>query len=297
VPGPAVGGFAPPAPLPLFDVELGKIFLTMRSLLGISLWDMARRVEADPTIIANLEAGALSAMPPWPELTRLVDAYAQVTGIDQQPILARLLRTQVSVNPGGEQRALPAPQTITLPAQAASAGMQRWPSDPGNASWHGGPIPDAAFQVVGQVARTIERTSVSAVPTQARRVIADTRSSVHAVALAPTLEVVTAPAGLRQHLLRAVRSTLRGGQRVLRRQAAALGFLVVLPGLIVLAARSYPATLYSVVAPLPSVVALPLHTGVNQLVAAFAPEREGLVWIDIGDPRLRKTNRLPERAR
>jgi hypothetical protein len=301
VPSPAASAFAPPPAQPLFDVELGKIFLSMRTLLGISLWDMARRVGAEPTVIADLEAGALSALPPWPELTRLVDAYASATGIDQQPILVRLLCTQAPVANGSDQRPLLAPRTITVepPASGWSPVSQpltqtAW-SAPGG---QGGPIPESAFMPRAGT----ERTVVSTVPTAARRPMPGDRSPSRTPAIAPNIEVVTARPGLRNYglqlrLARSARSTLRGTQRLLQRRVVGLTGLVLLPALIVMSARLFPAILYSVLAPLPAVVATPLHSGINQLVAAFAPEREGLTWIDIGDARLRKADRLPERTR
>jgi hypothetical protein len=295
-PGTALSAYAPSQPM--FDVELGKIFLTMRSVLGISLWDMARRVGAEPTVIADLEAGALSALPPWPELTRLVDAYAAATGIDQQPILARLLRTQAPVESGNDPRIAQAPRTITVqpPSQGGPRGYYPQATAgqvPGMQARLSGPIPDSAFVPPNKT----ERAAVSAVPTEARRAIPGPRSVLDSAGLAANVEVVAAKSDLQEQVVRAVRSVLRGVHRVLLRRAVGFTGLVVLPGIVMLTAWAIPAVLYSVLAPLPSVVAQPLQAGVNQLVAAFAPEREGLTWIDIGDPRLRKTDRLAHRAR
>ena len=285
-PGTAVSGFAPqPAPA-LFDTELGQIFLRMRNLLGVSLWDMARLVSAEPTVIADLEAGALSALPAWPELTRLVDAYAVQTGINPQPIFARLMRTL-----GGSTNApaLPHPgaqRTITLQPLGPQAGQH-----PSHA--HAAPIPASAFVPMAVGPQTV----VSQVPTGARRSMPGGRSVLQAPALAAHAEIVTTRRGAGDRFKRGANSTWRGLRRALRRRMLGLIVLVGLPVLLVVTARLFPIALYGLLAPLPAVVAGPFKMGADQLVGALAPQAEGLTWIDIGDPRLRKADRLPERAR
>jgi hypothetical protein len=286
-PGSAMSGFGPQPNQPLFDTELGQIFLRMRNLLGISLWDMARLVGAEPTVIADLEAGSLSALPPWPELTRLVEAYAGQTGINPQPIFARLLQSQGPPPGTGAQPAL-APRTITVQPAPHSHAMTNQ-----GRSLHLAPIPDAAFMPVSEATRTV----VSAVPTAARRTMPGTRQITQSPAFATTAEIVVPRRGPRNRISRGAHSTWRGIQRIMRRRVLGLICLVALPALLMLTARLFPTALYGLVSPLPSVLATPLKLGTDHLVAAFSPEHDGLTWIDIGDPRLRKSDRLPERAR
>ncbi len=85
-------GTEPVPPLPLFDAELGQIFIRMRGITGLGVWDMARKVGTDPTVIANLEAGALDALPDWTEVVRIVEAYAGLAQVDGRPILSRMLQ-------------------------------------------------------------------------------------------------------------------------------------------------------------------------------------------------------------
>ncbi len=282
-PGTAVSGFSPQPSLPLFDTELGQIFLRMRTLLGISLWDMARLVSAEPTVIADLEAGALSALPPWPELARLVDAYAAQTGINPQPIYARLMRTLGGTPRAPAQPHAGAQRTITLQP------MGRSPTYDAQAA----PIPASAFVAAADG----PQTEVSQVPTGARRAMPGGRSVLQAPALAAHAEIVTTRRGVGQRLKRGAHSTWRGLGRALRQRLLGLIVLVGLPVLVLLTARLFPAALYGLLSPLPAVLAAPLKMGADQLVGVLAPQHDGLSWIDIGDPRLRKADRLPERAR
>jgi hypothetical protein len=285
-PGTAMSGFAPQPSPPLFDTELGQIFLRMRTLLGVSLWDMARLVGAEPTVIADLEAGALSALPPWPELTRLVDAYAAQTGINAQPIFARLMRTLAGTPHAPAVPQAGAQRTITLQPMGAQAGYSA-------SHAHAAPIPASAFVPLADGPRTV----VSTVPTGARRPMPNGRSVLQAPALAANAEIVTTRRGVSQRFKRGANSTWRGLRRALRRRLLGLIVLVGLPVLLVATARLFPVALYGLLAPLPAVVAAPFKMGADQLVGALAPQAEGLTWIDIGDPRLRKADRLPERAR
>ena len=92
---------------------------------------------------------------------------------------------------------------------------------------------------------------------------------------------------------RALLSIGRGITRVLRRWAFALLLVVVFPALIAVTSRLYPDVLYAIVGPLPSIVGQPLRGGIDGMVAVMSPVRDGLSWIDVSDPQIRKTARLP----
>jgi hypothetical protein len=53
-----------------------------------------------------------------------------------------------------------------------------------------------------------------------------------------------------------------------------------------------PLTLYRGIALLPRELGRPLRFGLDQLVLLTATRREGLRWVDVGDPRVRKAGRL-----
>lgn len=58
-----------------------------------------------------------------------------------------------------------------------------------------------------------------------------------------------------------------------------------------------PGPAYRVVGLLPGVVGWPARAGLDYVVLATAPRREGLKWIEVGDPRLRKADKLHTSSR
>jgi helix-turn-helix protein len=104
---------------------------------------------------------------------------------------------------------------------------------------------------------------------------------------------------------------LRGGQSrepVLvdpprRRRGGGLGRLLTLGALPAIAAGlAYltvvaPAVGYRVIRLLPPALAEPARNGLDTIVLYSAPRREGLKWIDVGDPRLRRADKLRTKRR
>lgn len=272
-----------------FDTELGQIFLKMRTLLGMTLWDMARAVGSEPTVIANLEAGAIAALPPWPDLVPLIEGYAHLTGIDPQPIVSRLLRSIPAARP---DPGLHTPRTITAePSHRNRYQPQPQRSQAPYGTAHARQVvsrqPSQLSLQQGASAYLVEAHPVAiAAPTQ-RRV---SRSP----ALATPAELVqSTKRSAGQHLARAAQSMVRGSWRAIKRWRTALIVLVALPGLFAVTARAAPSILYTIVSPFPRFIATPLRAGLDQLVTAMAPVRDGLTWIDIGNPEARKSDRLP----
>ncbi len=78
-------------------------------------------------------------------------------------------------------------------------------------------------------------------------------------------------------------------------------FLAAIPILlmcvILLLARTSPRVLYFVLVPVPEFARSPIERGVDRLVTVMAPKRDGLVWIDTGDPRARRRDKLQEWGR
>ena len=72
--------------------------------------------------------------------------------------------------------------------------------------------------------------------------------------------------------------------------------LVVAAGAFYLA-QAAPAPIYRAIALLPQAVAGTARTGMDNLVLYSAPRRDGLKWIDVGDPQLRKVDKLPTSSR
>lgn len=285
----------------MFDAELGQIFISMRALAGLSLWDMARAVGGEPTVVANLEAGAIGDLPPWPELVRLVDGYAHLSGIDPQPILARLQR----VAPGGQapsfQIGLNQPnwgqtdhgQTRQRLAQGQNSGYSAptlaWSQHPQPLQAEMPPLKRTA--ALAQV--SLDSTFVAGdAPPHPRTQPAARRLPAQAVTPGTAVNK-RLPRGVGISLRRGAGSTGRAALRMLRTRSLALVLFVVLPAALALSARQFPGLLYAAVMPLPPIIGEPLRSGVDHAVALLAPVRDGLTWIDVGDPGLRKSDRLP----
>jgi hypothetical protein len=70
--------------------------------------------------------------------------------------------------------------------------------------------------------------------------------------------------------------------------AAPLALVAIVLALV----EAAPLTLYRGIALLPRELRRPLRFGLDQLVLLTATRREGLRWVDVGDPRVRKAGRL-----
>ena len=58
-----------------------------------------------------------------------------------------------------------------------------------------------------------------------------------------------------------------------------------------------PGPMYRGIGMLPSLIATPVRAGLDHIVVLTAPKREGLKWIEVGDPRLRKADKLQTSTR
>ena len=62
-------------------------------------------------------------------------------------------------------------------------------------------------------------------------------------------------------------------------------------------AQAAPAPIYRAIGHLPEAVAGTARAGMDNLVLYSAPRRDGLKWIDVGDPQLRKVDKLQTSSR
>ncbi len=91
-----------------------------------------------------------------------------------------------------------------------------------------------------------------------------------------------------------------GTQRRIRRRARALFAWtapVALFGGLFYLTQVAPLVLYHTVAVLPAPLYGPARSALDYVVLATAPTRDGLKWIEIGDPQLRKLDKLPTSGR
>jgi hypothetical protein len=210
----------PLAPAVVGDPQLGQIFRNMRAAMRLPRDTIARRLATSVATIEDLESGAVSALPHWPETVRIVRGYCELLRLDPEPLLWRLqqlLRQGTSV--------------ATPAAPAPGAGLPL--------ALRGGPV----MRESGGRERLPRRRG----------------------------------GGLRRVLVLAA----------LPVAAAGLAYLVVLA----------PAIGYRIVARLPASIAAPARAALDTLVLYAAPRRNGLRWIDVGNPRLRKGDKLRTKAR
>jgi hypothetical protein len=66
---------------------------------------------------------------------------------------------------------------------------------------------------------------------------------------------------------------------------------------IVYSAHAAPRLVYPVIAMLPDRLEIPVRAGLEYLVLLTAPSRDGLRWIDVGDPQMRKADKLQTESR
>lgn len=116
------------------DEELAVIFAEMRRAAGVTREQIAGRLATSVATVEALENGALSDLPDWPEVKRIVTAYAAQLGLDSRPILRRM-ESQIGV----EETAAPAPQPSAPPQRPAPKPAASAPAAPS-----GPPMPPAA---------------------------------------------------------------------------------------------------------------------------------------------------------
>jgi hypothetical protein len=116
----------------------------------------------------------------------------------------------------------------------------------------------------------------------------------------PSRPVGPPPPALRRERTRAPAPALRrsrdGAGRGIRRLVILSLPPIVVAGLMY-GATVAPAPLYRALSLLPASLVEPARAGLDALVLYSAPRRDGLRWIDVGNPRLRKVDKLPTKPR
>jgi hypothetical protein len=194
----------------------------MRAAVRATREAVARRLATSVATIEDLENGAVSALPHWPETVRVVRAYCEMLRLDPEPLLWRLqqLLNQHGLDP-----------VEAAADRAAAAG------------------PSPLLLRSGQ-----SRQPVPLDPPRRRR-----------------------GGGLRRLVMLGALPAV----------AAGLAYLTVVA----------PAVGYRVIRLLPPSLAEPAKNGLDTIVLHSAPRREGLKWIDVGDPRLRRGDKMQTKAR
>lgn len=235
------------------DPVLAHIFTTMRSALGWSRERLAAGLQTSITTVDALEAGRVATLPPWSETLRIVEAYGRFVGIDVDAILDRLQSQSAILSPALPPRVTAAAPSMAHPVAATAA------------------KPDLTPPIQAQPARVrTPRITPPPVPAAARPAVRTAPVS------APAANDPIAKIAARLNSASAAQvETARRSRRWRSRIAASIVAVVVGVGALLTA---LPASTNS-----EPVISL------DRIAATF---RDGLRWIDVADPRARKTDRL-----
>ena len=253
-----------------------RMFFDARRILGLSETDLAQRLNTDPATIRALETGHLSALPPWPETSRVVTAYLAGLGLDARPALHSLARDLAALppRPSGTSKA----GTNALRAKPATGGDWRGqprhlpPASAGGSQAKAGP--PAWVIRLGRTPGAIN----GAVGTAARSAVALGRRSARRV---------SSVAGMRR----------RRGEEQSGRRAGGLRLGIAASVLAVLIAAvsqtSLAASVMSAAAvPMPAMLTRAFGHVADMVRVQLAPVRDGLRWIEVEDPRTRRGDKL-----
>lgn len=266
----AVMPAAPPPPTGLAaggDRHIATVFRQMRAVLALTVPALARRLGTDIAVIMELEAGLVANLPPWPQTVRIVEDYSALAGVDPSPLLSRLLTLATpAARPG-------------RPDQTNHRSASPRPADGPHSRSHSRSVePPTVSRPAGWSQRRPEAR------------VAATRPAANEYA-----DDFAADGG--DDGVAAARSD-RSRQRKRRNRRL---FVLALPVMLIAsglwAVQNTPHSVYSAVNALPSAIKAPLRPGLDYIVLQTAPQRDGLRWVDAGDPRARKTDRLPATQR
>ncbi len=288
------------------DERLAAIFKQMRDIVGVSQSEMARRLHTTVSTLLDFEAGAVAALPEWPETVRIVDRYAELSQVDASPILSRLLQLQaVPVDAAAPRPIVPAraarPQaTQALPEYAAPTPAARIPVAIETARQRIAAAPESVGRPIdvatGRHPRPANPANAQPMqPAQPAPVQQATVADDHAVGFndrSRTRET-TVRSGRQPNAVAAVNIDEVVARKRRRRRRTALVVGPFLASAMVFAAMSIaPRPFYRVANVLPTLAASPLLAVLDMAVAQTAAVRDGLRWIELDDPRLRKGDRL-----
>lgn len=270
--------FAGQSSVPPMPPAYCRMFLDARRILGLGEWDLAQRLGTTVDTIRALESGHLSALPPWPETSRIVTSYLTGLGMDARPVLHSLAHdltmlaaaSQPSHGPGGSAAALRSSvprRSSAEPAHVPSHSQAK--STGGTSSAKAGPP-----SWVVQLGRT-PRNVAGAVDKATQSVMSAGRRAARRVS---TANMARAPADA-------------GRPRTVARATIAALLIALL--LATVAQTSLAGSVMTAAAvPLPATLARAFGKVADMLRVQLAPVRDGLRWIEVEDPRSRRGDKL-----
>lgn len=268
--------------LPGDVLEVTRLLAGIREAQGLSREQMASRVGGHPMAIAALEEGALQDLPAWPETRRIVDQWVSGAGLDSRPALSALGAALATCGRPAPPPSPPSAQTIAAELERTTRrDRQVAVEGPSEVAGRSRPraMPPPPAGITPPVARGPER--VSPPPRQTgTKALGLMRRSGKMVARA--IPVIRRPSLGRLAFGLPPSRPIRWAVIVL-----------------ILAAMGTSATQTRVVAGalshlphLPAPAGNAMRSISDFFAVRFAPVRNGHRWIDVGDPRSRRSDKL-----
>ena len=105
-----------------YDAEVADLFRDLRAASNLSEADLAATLATRPEVVQALEQGALYALPPWPETSRVVNSYGLLLNLDVRPLLRRIYAqiepSSVGQDPYAMAEARPVPEPQAAPPRS-----------------------------------------------------------------------------------------------------------------------------------------------------------------------------------
>ena len=106
-----------------YDAEVAGLFRDLRAASNLSEADLAATLATRPEVVQALEQGALFALPPWAETSRVVNSYGLLLNLDVRPLLRRI-HAQIEPSSMGQD-----PYAMAEPRPEPQAAPSRSPLD------------------------------------------------------------------------------------------------------------------------------------------------------------------------
>ena len=99
-----------------YDAEVAELFRDLRAASNLSEADLAATLATRTEVVQALEQGALYALPPWPETSRVVNSYGLLLNLDVRPLLRRIYAQIEPSSTGQDSFAMAEPRAPELQA-------------------------------------------------------------------------------------------------------------------------------------------------------------------------------------
>ena len=242
--------------------ETADFFRGVRDVLNVSEAELAVRLDTEPHVISALETAQINRLPPWPETERVVCSYAKVLSVDPLPALHLLqaAMAQRSAELSSTDRPIHStPQSGKLEDNHAAQ------SDPTKSKTK---LPPGLARYTKNKGQSSHAATVSRLGKGA------TYLAREAIAKFPKAAIITYMHQWIARPARPIAITLILAAMLI--WSASQGWFVKL------AQSSFPGPIASVV------------RGTNDFILYYtSPKRDGLRWIEVDDPRTRRTDKLP----